>query len=174
MSVFRSVLKLMISSLLMTVSAYTWAEENIDIKIAVKGEVFAETCAVKDVLVDLGKHSTQELAEEGSETEEKPFKIEISGCPSVLKTIDMEFGNKAQADPEDGTAFLNSGTAKHVSIVVFDEEEDETIQPGGTRTFILNASGSAAKNVRAWIQSVNGSATAGKVAVTVPLIFIYP
>lgn len=135
-----------------------------DTSISVSGNVVASPCTVDtdtvNKTIDLGTLQRRDLRTAGEGGDWQDFDLLLTQCPAGTTTVTATLSGTV--DPQDATAWKNSGTSTNMALRVASRDRSQSFAPGDSLAENVNISTrSVSFPLSARMFTPLGSATAG-------------
>ncbi|MCK7410046.1 type 1 fimbrial protein [Enterobacter bugandensis] len=135
-----------------------------DASLTLSGQVVASPCTVDtdtvNKTVDLGALQRRDLQTAGEGGEWQDFDLLLTNCPAGTTKVTATVSGTP--DPQDATAWKNSGTSGNTALRIANRDRSQTVAPGDSLTQNVNISSrSASFPLSARMFTPQGNATAG-------------
>ena len=135
-----------------------------DASLTLSGKVVASPCTVDtdtvNKTVELGSLQRRDLQTAGEGGEWQDFDLLLTNCPAGTTKVTATVSG--MPDPQDATAWKNSGTSTNMALRIASRDRSQAFAPGGSLDQNVNISTrSASFPLSARMFTPQGSATAG-------------
>lgn len=149
----------------------------VSASLTLKGNITEQTCTVSadssDIYVDLGQWNANILnGQAGNTTENKPFKINLSDCPSSKINITFQ-GNSTGGS--QGLLAIDSvaDSAKNIAVELLNPDLTHLALNSASQSVVPNSDGKASFTFYARYISLASAVTPGKANANSTFVFAY-